>query len=83
MKTKYFICAMMAVGAWMLTACSDDEVDKSISVIVDSQTPQNDLDRWLEKNYVQRYNIELRYRWEDNEISMDYILVPAKYEKGL
>ena len=83
MKTKYFICAMMAVGALMLTACSDDEVDKSISVIVDSQTPQNDLDRWLEKNYVQRYNIELRYRWEDNEISMDYILVPAKYENAI
>ena len=74
---------MMAVGALMLTACSDDEVDKSISVIVDSQTPQNDLDRWLEKNYVQRYNIELRYRWEDNEISMDYILVPAKYENAI
>jgi substrate import-associated zinc metallohydrolase lipoprotein len=66
-----------------MTSCSDDDVDKSISVIVDSQTPQNDLDRWLEKNYVQRYNIELRYRWEDNEISMDYILVPAKYENSI
>ena len=76
MKAKYIfnvICALCIVFGFI--ACSDDEVDRNISVIVDSQTPQNDLDRWLEKNFVQRYNIEMRYRWEDNEIDMNYILV--------
>ena len=58
MKAKYIfnvICALCIVFGFI--ACSDDEVDRNISVIVDSQTPQNDLDRWLEKNFVQRYNI--------------------------
>lgn len=83
MKAKYLICAMLTAATTAFTACSGDDVDESISVIVDSQTPQNDLDRWLLKNYVERYNIEMRYRWEDNEISMDYILVPAKYENAV
>lgn len=84
MKAKYIIsafCTLCLMGGF--TACSEDDVDRNISVIVDSQTPQNDLDRWLEKNYVERYNIELRYRWEDNEIDMNYILVPAKYENAV
>lgn len=64
----------------VVTACDDDDVDTSISVIKDDQTPQNDLDKWLLKNFVEPYNVQMRYRWEDNEISMDYILVPARYE---
>ena len=84
MKARYIYSALFALAICCgFTACSEDDVDKNISVIVDSQTPQNDLDRWLEKNYVQRYNIELRYRWEDNEIDMNYILVPAKYEHAV
>lgn len=69
--------ALLPMAAAVASCESDDEPDTSVSVIKDSRTPQNDLDRWLEANYVKPYNIELRYRWEDNEISMDYILVPA------
>lgn len=60
---KHYILIMMAALAMVATvSCSDDEPDESISVIKDTQTPQNALDRWLEKNYVEPYNIELRYR---------------------
>jgi substrate import-associated zinc metallohydrolase lipoprotein len=64
-------------------ACSDDDPDTSISVIKDSQTPLNALARWLLDNYVAPYNVELRYRWEDNETSMDYILVPPTYTNAI
>lgn len=70
------LCSAPAV----LTSCEEDEVDTTMSVIKDDQTPQNDLDKWLLKNFVEPYNVQMRYRWEDNEISMDYILVPARYE---
>lgn len=85
MKAKHIITACLAGLAMsaVLTSCGSDDVDESISVIVDSQTPENDLDRWLKVNFVDRYNIEMRYRWEDNEISMDYILVPARYENAV
>jgi substrate import-associated zinc metallohydrolase lipoprotein len=83
MKTKYMIIMILTVVGFTFTSCSNDEPDESISVIKDSQTPQNTLDKWLYKNYVTPYNIELRYRWEDNEISMDYILVPATMKNAI
>lgn len=67
-------------SAALFAACDEDSVDTSISVIKDDQTPKNELDQWLLKNFVEPYNVQMRYRWEDNEISMDYILVPARYE---
>ncbi len=87
MKATYIframsLCALCLVGG-LFASCGSDDVDESISVIVDSQTPENDLDRWLKVNFVDRYNIEMRYRWEDNEISMDYILVPVSYENAI
>ena len=85
MKAKHIItaCLLGFATSAVLTSCGSDDVDESISVIVDSQTPENDLDRWLKVNFVDRYNIEMRYRWEDNEIDMNYILVPTKYEHAV
>lgn len=82
MKHIFRLLMLLAVVAApaVFTACDEDEVDRNISVIKDDQTPQNDLDKWLLKNFVEPYNVQMRYRWEDNEISMDYILVPARYE---
>lgn len=76
--------AVMAAVALTVVSCSEEEdVDYGMSVIKDTQTPQNDLDKWLYENYVKPYNIELRYRWEDNETSMDYILVPPTYKNAI
>lgn len=81
---KYMVWLALAAISLAVASCSaDDEPDPSISVIKDTQTPQNALDRWLMKNYVEPYNVELRYRWEDNEISMDYILVPAEMKHSI
>ena len=82
MKSLYkplLLASLLALPA-LLASCEEDEVDTSISVIKDDQTPQNDLDKWLLKNFVEPYNVQLRYRWEDNEIDMSYILVPVRYE---
>lgn len=79
---RRFAILLFAGLSLIFAACSDDDVDTSYSVIKDSQTPMNELDEWLMENYVIPYNIELRYRWEDNETSMDYILVPPKYENA-
>lgn len=83
MINKIFGMLMLAAAAAFAVSCSDDDVDTSMSVIKDSQTPQNDLDKWLYANYVKPYNVELRYRWEDNETSMDYILVPPTYQNAV
>lgn len=59
-----------------LTACSEDELSAT-SVVRPSITEQNDFDRWLDRNYVQKYNIKFKYRFEDIESSMGYYLTPA------
>ena len=53
-----------------LTACSDNDDLDSTSVVRPTTTEQNDLDRWLKRNYVETYNIQLKYRFEDIESSM-------------
>lgn len=55
-----------------LTACSDNDDLDSTSVVRPTTTEQNDLDRWLKRNYVETYNIQLKYRFEDIESSMGY-----------
>ena len=63
------------MAAMAFQACSsDDEPDGGISVIRASRPV---------KDFVEPYNVELRYRWEDNEISMDYILVPATMKNSI
>ena len=38
---------MAAVAVGMVSCQEEEEIDYSLSVIKDSQTPQNQLDKWL------------------------------------
>ena len=73
------LLSMVAAG---LTSCSDDDLSDQ-SVIVDSKTKQNDFDKWLYTNFVAPYNIEIQYRYEDNESDMQYYDVPADYAQSV
>ena len=74
-----FIVAFLTLGA---TSCVKDEMSES-SVIVVSQTKQNDFDRWLEANFLLPYNIDFKYRFEMNESDMNYFTIPADYEYAI
>lgn len=65
-----------------LTACSEDDLSVT-SVVRPTITEQNDFDRWLTRNYVEPYNIQFKYRFEDIESSMTYYLTPASYEQSV
>lgn len=83
MKLKYVYYAACLVGAMAFASCNEDEVDRSVSVIIDSDHVENDFDRWLYHELVLPYNIEVKYRYEDIESDMDYQLVPADYQKSV
>ena len=53
-----FVCAFSGVS------CSEDDLSGT-SVIKPEQTTETPLDAWLYKNYIEPYNIEFRYRYED------------------
>lgn len=41
------------------------------------------FDKWILNNYTNTYNIELKYRMEDNESDMSHVLIPAEYTKSV
>ena len=81
-KIKYWLLASVLV--FVLGACDeDDEPNPDISVINMGNGEQNDFDKYLEKTFVDTYNISFVYKWEDIESDMQYALVPAKIENSI
>ena len=80
MKIKYFI---LSVAALMLAACSEDALDSTSIFDKGSQTPKTEFDTWLQKNYVEPYNIDFKYRFEYKESDVSKNLAPADYDKAI
>ena len=68
--------------AFAFITCEEKPLDPN-SQVIDSDTEQNDFDKWLVSNYVEAYNIDFKYRMEMNESQMSYWLVPAEYNKSI
>lgn len=81
---KYLIYLLFPVmlSAVALTACSEEDLSDT-SVVRTTITEENELDRWLNQNFVQKYNIKFKYRFEDIESSMGYYLTPASYSQSI
>ena len=82
MKKSHIYLMLALIGtAFGFTACSEDELSPESVITADVSTvEENDLDRWLKANFLDPYNIEFKYRYEDNESSMSYYEVPARIE---
>jgi substrate import-associated zinc metallohydrolase lipoprotein len=75
--TLYLLTAILS-----LVACSEDALN-SESILKETTHVENEFDRWLFKNYVIPYNVQVLYRMEDIESDMSYNLVPAEYGKSI
>lgn len=78
---------ILAVGvlAATATACSSDaDIPKGASsVLVDPAGEQSDFDQWLGATFLDPYNIEVKYRLNDNESNFSYHLAPAALDKSI
>lgn len=83
-KFLIYLCMFLLPGAWVSCSNDDNEVDKNNSIFEDTgeDAEMNKFDQWLLENYVYPYNIEVKYRLDDNETDVDYDLVPAEYDKA-
>jgi len=78
---KYIGYLFMFALSLTAISCNDDEIEGQS--IFDTTLPErNEFDVWLQKNYVNPYNIEIKYRWEDIETDMQYDLVPAGLDQS-
>ena len=76
MKKNILALSLLAAVAAGFTSCSEDDLS-SESVIKRSTTEKTAFDKWLYKNFVSPYNIQIQWRYEDNESDMAYYDVPA------
>ncbi|MFV0291513.1 MAG: putative zinc-binding metallopeptidase [Mangrovibacterium sp.] len=72
MKTKYILTLIIGL---FFSACSEDALTDSI--IKDSDEPTSEIDLWISENMNKPYNIEVVYKWDDEETEMSKNLVPA------
>ncbi len=80
-KNILFVLPLMLMG-FILTSCEKDEI-KSESVIVADSYVKNDFDKWLEANFVNPYNIDFKYRYEEIESDYNYYTVPANMDNAI
>lgn len=76
-----FLVSAAAVSA-LLTSCRQEALSPESIITVDAME-QNDFDKWLDVNFVHPYNIEFKYRYENNETDLDYYSVPAVFENAV
>ena len=80
---KYILTALFALALLPLgTSCQQESLDPESVIVVDSYE-KNAFDLWLDANYVYPYNIEFKYRYENNETDLNYYSVPAAYENSI
>ena len=63
MKKNILALSLLAAVATGFTACSDDALS-SESVIKPSKAADTVFDKWLYKNFVVPYNIQIQWRYE-------------------
>jgi len=82
-KIKYIVITTIALIA-ILQSCTEKDVpDTDRTVVVVDDTTTNDFDLFLDREFVEPYNIDFIYKWIDVESNFDYTLVPAEYEESV
>lgn len=82
MKKNILFLLTLALGAVFFCGCSEDDL-RDKSSIHDTTTEKNELDLWLDANYLNTYNINFQYRIKDIWSDLDYNLAPASYENSI
>lgn len=82
MKKNILFLLALVWGVVLFSGCSEDDLREQSS-IRDDQTAKNELDAWLDANYLNPYNINFQYRLNDVWSDLDYNLAPASYENSI
>jgi substrate import-associated zinc metallohydrolase lipoprotein len=88
-KIQYIISALMlaAVAMMSLSSCSEDKLGPTIFPDVDESLDPTSytyqLDKFLNENYLKKYNLTFLYKMPDVSTNMNYNLVPATYENSI
>lgn len=65
-----------------LVSCSEDDLSDE-SVINSMERERTPFDDWLDANFLNPYNINFKYLYDESETDMDYYTVPADYDASV
>lgn len=81
---KFVSILFIVISSFLLIGCNNDEaINTEQSIFNTESIIRNKFDNWLLSNYINPYNIEVKYRMEDLESDMTHVLIPATYEKSI
>ena len=83
MKMKKYISMILAACTMLLTlSCTKDEIS-SESIFKEENHRYTEFDSWLQRNYVEPYNVRFEYRMPDRETSFNYWVSPPNIKESI
>ncbi|PXX95014.1 hypothetical protein DF185_22755 [Marinifilum breve] len=79
---KIYILLIMSAVLFSFYSCDTEEDLRDESVLDIDESLQNELDVWIYENLTKPYNVEVKYKWDDNEIPNSFHVTPPKIEKA-
>ena len=83
MKMKKYISMILAAcSVLVMSSCTKDEVS-SESIFKEENHRYTEFDSWLQRNYVEPYNVRFEYRMPDRETSFNYWVSPPNIRESI
>ncbi len=83
MKMKKYISMILAAcSVLVMSSCTKDEVS-SESIFKEENHRYTEFDSWLQRNYVEPYNVRFEYRMPDMETSFNYWVSPPNIKESI
>lgn len=80
---KIFAISSLSLAFGFASCSQDNPIDKNNSVVKDEFATETGLDKWLKKNYLEPYNIEVVYKYDDKLTDFYYHVSPPIYQKSV
>lgn len=80
---KKLIFLLFAAAACCFASCSEEGIGDRNELLLglggDEYVPTA-IDHWIDENYVGPYNMDVKYRWNRSELSLNNTLIPIREE---
>ena len=76
------IFVILIAAACLLVSCGQEKLSDE-SIFKDTEVEKTEFDMWLDRNYVEPYNIRFEYRMPDNETGFSYWVTPPDVNKSI
>lgn len=77
---KQYKNIVLAVSLLTLASCSQEDQPKE-SLLNFTPKVKTDLDKWIDQNYIDPYNISVQYEWNQNVVDNERFLFPPEVDK--